>query len=229
MLRTAQYRHRPGQADQLHADLWHRGVNITLDPGTYRYNAGQPWQNSLSNACVHNTVTIDDREPMTRAGRFLWLDWDQAVVVERSPERIAAEHSGYRKLGVVHRRTLEWLASSQWQITDDILAAGESWGAHEMILHWLFPDWEWRLKGMSLQLDAPNGPLSVVVQVKSQGEVQPEVQIVRAGKDVIGSGGSAPPIMGWFSPTYNCKVPALALIIRVSSVLPVQFITRIRP
>jgi hypothetical protein len=228
MLRTAQYRRRPGQADQLHADLWHKGINITLDAGTYRYNAAPPWQNALSQAMVHNTVTIDDREPMTRAGRFLWLDWDQAVVIERTSERVTAEHSGYRRLGVVHRRTLEWLTSNQWQITDDIVAAGESWGAHEVILHWLFPDWEWRLKGPNLQLDAPSGPVSVSVQIKAQGEAPTEIQLVRAGEAVYGSQPGSP-ILGWYSPTYNCKIPALSYRIKISSALPVQFITRIRP
>jgi hypothetical protein len=208
--------------------LWHQGVNIALDAGTYRYNAAQPWQNALSSAMVHNTVTIDDQEPMTHAGRFLWLDWDQAKVIERAPERVSAEHSGYRRLGIVHQRTLEWLASNQWQIIDDILPSGETGGPHLLSLQWLFPDWEWRMREMNLVLAAPGGALSISVQIRTEKEVQPEIQLVRAGKLVYGD-GSTLPILGWYSPSYNSKIPALALRVRVTSVLPVQFITRIRP
>ena len=41
---------RPSHADQLHLDLWWRGLNITQDAGTYLYNADSPWDNSLTTA-----------------------------------------------------------------------------------------------------------------------------------------------------------------------------------
>ena len=35
---------RPSQADALHLDLWHRGVNLLRDAGTFSYNAeGAEW------------------------------------------------------------------------------------------------------------------------------------------------------------------------------------------
>ena len=33
--------------DQLHLDLWWRGLNIAQDAGTYLYNADPPWDNPL--------------------------------------------------------------------------------------------------------------------------------------------------------------------------------------
>ncbi|MEX1071664.1 MAG: heparinase II/III family protein [Anaerolineales bacterium] len=80
-LRAAQFQERPGHADQLHLDLWWRGLNIAQDAGSYLYTAPQPWDNALTSARVHNTLTVSGREPMTRAGRFLWLDWAQGKVV----------------------------------------------------------------------------------------------------------------------------------------------------
>ena len=77
-LRTAQFTSRPSHADQLHLDLWWRGLNIARDAGTYLYNAPAPWDNSLTTTLVHNTVTINGRDQMTRAGRFLYLDWVNA-------------------------------------------------------------------------------------------------------------------------------------------------------
>lgn len=75
MIRCVDYRDRPSQADQLHLDLWWRGINIACDAGTYLYNGEHPWNNGLTTISVHNTVTVDSKDQMTRASRFLWLDW----------------------------------------------------------------------------------------------------------------------------------------------------------
>jgi hypothetical protein len=80
-LRLAHFKSRPGHADQLHLDLWWRGMNIAMDAGTFSYNNPPPWDNALSTTHVHNTITINGKDQMTRAGQFLWLDWAQAAVV----------------------------------------------------------------------------------------------------------------------------------------------------
>ena len=105
-LRAVQFRSRPAHADQLHVDIWHKGVNIALDPGTFRYNAPPPWENGLAGTSVHNTLTINGQDQMTRAGKFLWLDWAQAQVERCSPQEISAHHNGYRHLGLLHHRSL---------------------------------------------------------------------------------------------------------------------------
>lgn len=98
--RTAQFTDRPGHADQLHVDLWWRGVNVARDPGTYLYNEAPPWQNALTSAAHHNTITINGRDQMTRAGRFLYVDRAQAHVIEHEDQKAIAEHDGYRTLGI---------------------------------------------------------------------------------------------------------------------------------
>jgi hypothetical protein len=119
---------RPGHADQLHLDLWWRGQNIALDAGTYLYNAAPPWDNALARSLVHNTVTVNGLDQMTRAGRFLWLDWAQASRISRkqaedgSWERGVAEHTGYRKLGVAHRRVVTAYRENRWLVEDSLLA-----------------------------------------------------------------------------------------------------------
>ncbi len=69
------FRHRPSHADLLHLDLWWRGMNVALDPGTFSYNAPPPWADSFAGTIWHNTVTVDNQDQMQRAGRFLWLPW----------------------------------------------------------------------------------------------------------------------------------------------------------
>ena len=83
VLRAAQFRSRPGHSDQMHFDLWWRGLNLACDAGTFLYNATPPWQNAFSGAWCHNTITLDGYEPMLAVGRFLWLDWGSAQVVCR--------------------------------------------------------------------------------------------------------------------------------------------------
>ena len=66
---------RPGQADVLHTEIWRAGRPITLDAGTYLYNAAPPWDNALAQTKFHNTVSVFEQNQMQKAGRFLWLDW----------------------------------------------------------------------------------------------------------------------------------------------------------
>jgi hypothetical protein len=80
-LRAPDHRHhRPSQADSLHVDLWHRGENLALDPGTYLYSGAPPWNNSLCDTRVHNTVSVGDKSQMTRHGRFFWTHWNRSVL-----------------------------------------------------------------------------------------------------------------------------------------------------
>ena len=156
-LRLANFTSRPGHADQLHLDLWWRGYNLAQDAGTYLYNAPPPWDNALSRTRVHNTLTVDGLDQMTLAGRFLWLDWAQASLVEQAggngvdPPRLTARHDGYRRLGVTHQRSVACLPEGRWLVEDSLLpepgakGPGAPLPVHRARLHWLLPDWPWQL------------------------------------------------------------------------------------
>lgn len=80
VLRYPRFRFRPSQADALHVDLWHNGINLLRDAGTYSYNAKEAeW---FAGTSAHNTITFDERNQMPRLGRFLFGDWLKAEVVE---------------------------------------------------------------------------------------------------------------------------------------------------
>ncbi|MCW5838554.1 MAG: heparinase II/III family protein [Anaerolineales bacterium] len=199
-LRAAHFNGRPGHADQLHLDLWWRGLNIALDAGTYRYTAAAPWDNALASTAVHNTLMLAGREQMQRAGRFLWLDFAQARVLQHSRQRASAEHDGYRAIGCTHRRSVQALPQA-WRITDEVL--GDTQGQRGR-LHWLLPDWPWQLHGDTLQLRSPRGRIEI--QIEGQA-----LSLLRAGQRLHGSAASSP-TAGWVSATYGSKQPALALI-----------------
>jgi len=64
---------RPAHMDQLHIDLWHKGLNIFCDSGTYSY--ASDLGKALSSTVGHNTVKIPKVEQMNKKGAFLVTDW----------------------------------------------------------------------------------------------------------------------------------------------------------
>ena len=203
--RCGSFRHRPGQADMLHADLWWRGQNIARDAGTYSYNSAEPWADAFSGTALHNTVTVDGMDQMERVGRFLWLPWVEGRV--RSLERVGelgyfeGEHNGFNALRVpvAYRRGIVQLGSGRWLVLD----AAESRSEHTYRLHWLMGDFPHQVSEQSgaVSLTTPAGPYHVLV-----GSVQEPntISLVRADP------GSA---RGWCAPFYGHREPALSLAV----------------
>ncbi|MBX3048481.1 MAG: alginate lyase family protein [Anaerolineales bacterium] len=226
-LRAARFEERPGHADQLHLDLWWRGHNLAADPGTYFYTAAVPWDNALAGSAVHNTLTIDGRDQMTRASRFLWLDWAQAEVLEQRRDRAgrlvsaAAQHDGYRSLGLRHRRSVQ-VRGSLWSVRDEVYSTHPATNRHQVRLHWLLPDWPWELQGNLLALQGPDGTVLLAV---SGEPLAPALSLLRAGRRLAGKAQAAP-TLGWYSPSYASKRPALALLADIEAAAPLTLTTQ---
>jgi len=238
VLHAEQFHSRPAHADQLHLDLWWHGLNLALDPGTFVYNAPPPWENSLASAFVHNTITVDGQEFMQRAGRFLYLDWAQAKVLDShyipktKSHVLTASHDGYRKLGITHARTVTTLEDGNWEVEDHL--DGPPGQSHSIRLHWLLPDWEYEVQDLSKNQDFPGFGLTLrsptckftlqagVVRQNDQVDQLDEInfQLARAGELLNGS-GSVLPIAGYYSPTYGVKVPALSYLLEVKTTIPI--------
>jgi hypothetical protein len=239
-LRGARFTGRPGHADQLHLDLWWRGLNIAQDAGTYLYNAAPPWNNALMHTAVHNTVMVNRQEQMERAGKFLYLDWAQAEIGKRtcgddgSWERITAQHNGYRKLGLNHARYVTVHQDGRWVVEDIIhpVVEGGMMCIHEIRLHWLLPDWDFKLleNDSGVRIRSPFGWIAQEINAL-QGEPLKSTPInyviARAGELLQGS-GDVLPVTGWVSPTYSEKVPALSLSATVNGTPPIHFTTEWR-
>ena len=228
-LRATRFTSRPGHADLLHLDLWWRGLNITRDAGTYAYNAEYPWNNPLTSADFHNTVTVNGRDQMTRVSRFLYLDWADAyarTLIESDEKilgKVQAYHKGYRALGVGHERTVTVFTDDFWEVQDRLLTKKNQ--PREFRLHWLLPDWAFKVEERGndtlIHLQSPRGP----IQIRVTANAQPfDLQIVRAGAVVYG-GGETEPTRGWFSPTYSQKQAALSLSLTTRADSDVTFQT----
>jgi hypothetical protein len=81
VVRAGRLRHRPAHADQLHVDVWLRGVAVAVDAGAYRYTAAAPWANALAGDDVHNVPRRPGSPQAQRAGRFSWRRWQEAEVL----------------------------------------------------------------------------------------------------------------------------------------------------
>lgn len=211
LTRCGSFRHRPGQADQLHVDLWWRGQNIALDSGTYSYNAPEPWNNPFGHTPYHNTVSVDGLDQMDRAGRFLWLPWLQGRVryCKQSPGvklgYWEGEHDGYNRLKfpATHRRAILRLPDDSWLVLDRLLSEG----AHRYRLHWLFPDspYDWNEREGLLTFETPEGAYHGQVGTLTESAV---FSLVRADEN-------SP--RGWRAPYYNRREPALSLCAEVQA------------
>jgi heparinase II/III-like protein len=222
MIRCAEYRDRPAQADMLHVDLWWRGANLLADPGTYSYNSPPPWNNGLSGTGSHNSVQVDELDQMERGPRFTWFYWNRGKVIRRSVEQsgrvklFEGEHDGYlRTLGVTHRRALLLVDDRLWVIVDDIRGVGN----HRLSSHWLFP--EARVEERSdrqLHLSHPVG-----LYTASFYTFASELSIEASHLEIIEK--SVDSTRGWFSPRYLQKERALGVVATDHCRLPARKLT----
>jgi hypothetical protein len=238
-LRAIRYKSRPSHADQLHFDLWWRGLNITPDAGTYLYNADSPWDNQLTSTLVHNTVSVDGQEQMTRVSRFLYLDWADAIGKRHFEtgadfsQRNSARTYAYAKVNVRHDRTVTVYEDERWLVEDELLNVtypGKAPLEHVYRLHWLLPDWEWELgkqtAGVGLRLKSPLG--WVRLEIKTEPELGLAITLVRAGEMIWQTSevlkiSEVSAVRGWVSPTYAHKIPALSLAVEVQSSESIKF------
>lgn len=170
--RCGHCKHRPGQADMLHADIWWRGQNIAIDPGTFSYNAPKPWGNPLAHTAYHNTVTVDNLDQMDRMKRFMWLPWLRGTKSQFTRSSSGALvywegfHDGYRRLKppVHHHRGIARLGDETWLIVDRL----QSRESHTYRLHWLLEDfpYSWDETGR-LNLETSQGMYTINMAVLS--------------------------------------------------------------
>jgi hypothetical protein len=198
------FRHRPGQADLLHFDLWHGGENIVCDPGTFSYNQPEPWNNALERTRYHNTVSFESRDQMRKASRFLWLPWAGGKVhlVKHAAQfsYFEGEHFGYAPAS--HRRAILRLPKDVWVVLDEAVAPS----SQEITLHWLFTNPLCAWDNEQRRLTCPTKFGSYCFQLAASGESVVTVM----------SADPASP-RGWNSRYYLSREPALSFQARVTA------------
>lgn len=78
-IKCGSYKDRPAHADNLHIDIWYKGLNVLRDSGTYKYNTEKEYQDYFTGSASHNTVTVGGHSQMLKGNRFIWYFWSQAI------------------------------------------------------------------------------------------------------------------------------------------------------
>ncbi|MBA2175361.1 heparinase II/III family protein [Halobacillus locisalis] len=110
---------RPSHMDQLHVDLWHRGINVFCDNGSYSY--ADPIGKNLSLTSSHNTAKVNEVEQMNKKGAFLVTDWTKSQDVsftESSFNGTLISRNGYK-----HKRNIE-STETGYRVSDVIYGKG---------------------------------------------------------------------------------------------------------
>jgi hypothetical protein len=99
-------------------------------------------------------------------------------------------------------------------------------------LHWLLPDWEWKIEdqeqGVEIDLKSPQGVVSIRIFTSGPfSKLASQFSIARAGEILFGS-SDANPIRGWTSPTYGVKIPALSLALELQGETQIHFSTEFK-
>ncbi len=201
-----------------HADALSLLVNVDdtpllVDPGTYAYQEGGSWRDFFRSTAAHNTLTVDGADQSEMKGTFLWgqkaaarlLDWRSAADVDL----LIAEHDGYAKFGVTHKRVVIFHKPDWLIVGDELIGTGD----HQITQFWhLHPEWQAEIEQDRI--------------IISRSEVTLEMLLVNMpGAVTTRHQGELDPIQGWFSSQYGFKEPAPVIQTTARLPLPARFTT----
>lgn len=218
MIRCHTYRDRPAHVDLLHVDLWHKGVNVLGDSGTYKYYVtdNPALERYFKDIPAHNTIELDDASPLNLVSRFLWSPWPKARCIEHHSHRWIGEHYAYRRRPwhIVHRRSIELTDARTWRIVDDLIGTGR----RKVTLRWHMGEGACRLAdnhhGATLEL--PGLRMELCVEGPSGLRVELAEGIFEPNR-----------VAGWSSEYYGERRPRPMLEVSGRMALPVRLVTRV--
>lgn len=127
-IKCGSYKDRPQHADNLHIDIWHKGENVLLDAGSYKYNTDDATIKYFSGTASHNTVMLGDNDQMLKGGRFIWYYWTQSLRAELTGDNDCFRFEGAIKAfswlgsGIQHKRTIvKSKYKPEWVVTDEVV------------------------------------------------------------------------------------------------------------
>lgn len=125
--RCGNHNDRPSQADNLHLDIWVKGVNVLRDGGSYKYNATDKEIRYFFGTKSQNTVMLGDNDQMLKGGRFIWYYWTQAVDAGWKEEKDYYVFKGKIKAfqhvdrQATHTRSIrKYKGKLKWEVTDEV-------------------------------------------------------------------------------------------------------------
>lgn len=146
-----------GHADALAIWLHWGEEPILVDAGTYLYHSGREARDAFRGTPAHNTLTLDGRDQSRISGPFNWADHARSRLLDASPSRVTAEHTGYvRRYGLVHRRKID-VGPHGYVVEDSLVGASKIVPSSWRIGYLLHPDVSVVLEGRTARLSTPAG------------------------------------------------------------------------
>lgn len=126
-IKCGSYKDRPSQADNLHIDVWHKGRNVLMDAGSYKYNTDNDTIRYFSGTRSHNTVMLNGLDQMQKGGRFIWYHWTQRRSVSITDSDDTYRFTGtiqafsHLSASITHARSVtKRKGEAVWQIHDSV-------------------------------------------------------------------------------------------------------------
>ena len=191
-----------GHADALSWVLHVDGQPIITDVGTYTYHTEPEWRSYFIGTLAHNTIRVDKQDQAKSTGPTMWTNHYQVKVLRTETssthDLVVAEHSGYRRLGVTHRRMLSLDKTKHTlRIVDDIVLDRPGEHTLEMPLH-LYP---------AVKVDASGDR---VVRLTTD-QARPVTVYPDPALTLSVVQGQNDPILGWYSASFQQKCPTSVL------------------
>lgn len=206
-----------GHADALSLMLSVGGMPFLIDPGTFAYHTQKKWRDYFRGTSAHNTVRIDGQDQSVIGGNFMWLAKAKANCEQWSSDegcdQFVGSHDGYMRLGdpVLHRRTIDFDKTARvFTVIDEVSCQA----THEVELFWHFaPGCSVSLSAK--QVTASHGAQRLLMDFYGDESVA----------DLVQGDDSAP--LGWYSETFDSKVPCVVIRQRAHIEGAAKFVSKI--
>lgn len=206
-----------GHADALSVLLSVDGFWYFVDAGTYTY-FDPKWRSYFRGTSAHNTVRISERDQSVSGGRMMWVKHGNATVkdcqIAESPYTVSASHDGYQKQGMhaTHTRTVQFDPTAHKFTIEDVIET-KSKRTVELYFH-LNP----AVRKIAREEDCLRVFGSQGNSIQLVGEHCGFFQVIEGDENTL---------LGWYSPSYDVKVPCKTLYYRTECHKTLNLITGI--
>jgi len=185
-------------ADRLHLSIGGFGREFLVDDGRYNYQPG-PWRDYFTGPRGHNVVLLDGKGTMSPPNTVnLPAQVRHEITKDGDFLEATAPFSGNALCGqgpAYHTRAVLYLQNNCWIVADRVLCAGP----HQIETLWHFhPDCAVKRDGNLIYTDNPGQPNLGLLAVNPPARGW-NVDLIR--------GRQTPTPQGWYSPTFNERVP----------------------
>ena len=140
-LRLPIYSFRPSQNDPFHFDLWHKGINVLRDGGSYSYNASKRLLNYFSGIETHNTIEFKSNNQMISFSRFLMgskINFPNIIEKDIKDNFETFKTFYYFQKNFHERKIINKSENNNWAIIDSFRSS-----SGEIIVRWRLTPIKW--------------------------------------------------------------------------------------